>query len=111
AGSEPFGSDFSSKHCVQLLQCEKEILRAIDFIHYAMLNLATARSWLLQLPSWITFNQSVIAHFDTLIHVVAHNKPAVRPIEYATLTALTADLLAHSQSTSKEEKLYVMSLC
>lgn len=35
AGREPFGVAFNSKRFKQLLNCEKEILRCITFMHYA----------------------------------------------------------------------------
>lgn len=111
AKREPFGSDFNPERCIQLLAYEKEILRAIDFMHLAMVNIQNGRSYLAQLPIFQSFNQNIIANFNELITAVEQTKPVAMPIQTQTLETLKTTLVSNLSMHPEQERIYIYSLC
>lgn len=64
---ELMGEYFDPKRGMQLLQCEKEILRAIDFMHNALINIGPNNPVLNQTNSLRDFNNAITQTLDNLV--------------------------------------------
>jgi uncharacterized membrane protein YccC len=75
AAREPFGkAAFDPKRFIQTLNCEKEILRAIDFMHQALMKARRADHHFANLIPIQAFNTTTLAALDALIKAIETGK-------------------------------------
>lgn len=77
AGREPLGNPFDQKIFIQVLQCEKEILRAIHFMHLALKKVAMVNNSK-NLP---LFNQQILTAFDNIIRLLTEDENKITPLQ------------------------------
>lgn len=76
---EPLGRTFDPDHFAKVLYFEREILRAITFMHAALMNITLSERAFVYSDSTNAFNQAILTIFD-------HLHKAVRTDNAATLT-------------------------
>lgn len=108
---EPFGSDFDPEQCVQLLHCEKKILRSIDFMHHALLNIENPSDLQFATTHLAAFNLVIIEYFNTLIKIVEENKKTDIHLDFSSLPKLITELTQNASQASDNDRLYLSSLC
>lgn len=72
---EPKGSVFDPDSFMPPLYCEKEMLRAIDFMHDALGHLNDAQRQFLFSEEIKHFSEGILKALDTIIHVIDVGKP------------------------------------
>jgi uncharacterized membrane protein YccC len=103
AAREPFGkTPFDPKHFIQTLNCEKEILRAIDFMHQALIKIRKLDPHFTQLTDLQKFNETTITAFNTLIKPLEANKEdrSIMLPSFELLRAAVQEHLSHLKNGS-----------
>lgn len=103
---EPVGFFFDQKQFTMTLQNEKEILRAINFMHNALMNMQKHKHDFLALPSLPPFNQAVLECFDDLIKVIDRKAGVEHQFRLPTLEYLKQDLESR-ENGFKDESIYI----
>jgi uncharacterized membrane protein YccC len=89
---EPMGSAFDPKNFMLSFHCEKEMLRAIDFMHHALDRLDDKNNSFFTSPHLAEFNKSILLALDTLIRVIETSKLEGEHIHIPSLQPLKADI-------------------
>lgn len=72
---EPLGTEFSHARFLQTIYSEKEMLRAITFMHVALRHILEFSPNFAKTSAMESFNGTTIAAFDTLVSALDYNKP------------------------------------
>lgn len=104
---EPMITAFDTEHFMQSLYCEREILRAITFMHNAQLHLGQTRNTHLQSSAFKSFNDSVLLAINTLIKVIATNNPSQDHIHAPGFTGLKEDFQKNISTLSRDDLIYI----
>jgi uncharacterized membrane protein YccC len=108
AAREPLGDAFDSEHFVQSLQCEKEMLRAIDFMWHALSKLKFKHPALVDSSLLTAFNVDTIQSFNTLITIITSQRVTdTNYIQLTSFTHLKHDLRNAYPDISSEELTYL----
>jgi hypothetical protein len=101
---EPGAEFFDPELCVSILQIEKEILRSIDFMHHAIVNI---KAEILPRTSLQIFNESVVQSFNTLIKVIETNTSSECTIQIPSLKSLKSVTQNNLVTASRENMIYI----
>lgn len=104
---EPLGLAFSPLRFTQTLYCEREILRAITFMHDALIEVKKAEAIFPTLASAQNFNETVIHALNTFIQALESDNVVKNHIHIPALALLKDDLLKNIDSPSREELLHI----
>jgi uncharacterized membrane protein YgaE (UPF0421/DUF939 family) len=74
---ERLGVAFNQERFLQKIYCEKEILRAITFMHIAYKKIVQSAPDFANSPSLIHFNQAILNAFDSIVKALAAEKQKV----------------------------------
>jgi uncharacterized membrane protein YgaE (UPF0421/DUF939 family) len=98
---ERIGANFDRDHFMQILQCEKELLRAIYFMHLSMLK-SNAIKDILHLPAIDTFHQHITQAFTSLIHLVGKKRDQSELIYALSIAPLATAIYAYPAITAAD---------
>lgn len=108
ANREPLGQSFDPKHFIQLLQCEKEILRAIDYLHQALEHIGHLKDTIFQSSALQCFDQGILHSLDVLTKAI---EDAPLKIEDMVIVIPTASILKQAitdlTQLSQQDLLYL----
>lgn len=104
---EPLGASFDAQHCIQLLQCEKEIVRSIDFMHNALKNLKHPDIFLGQFPTLQIFNDSVLKSINTIVKVIEAKHLTETTLYIPSMKPLKEEISKKLTTFSYEELIYI----
>ncbi|MBA3662424.1 MAG: FUSC family protein [Gammaproteobacteria bacterium] len=107
AVSEPFGMSYDRKRFMQSLYCEKEILRAIDFMHYTVSHIKNIAYFTHELTTIANFNTLVIQNFDLLIKQIEVDVVTEEPLHLPSLHLLTNEFNETRTGLSPKDSIYI----
>lgn len=99
---------YRPEHVIQTLQCEKEILRCIDFMHNAFHHLHKTEAVFIRSEAFKNFNNAIIQCFQTLIKKIERNDS--EHIHLPSLADLKSDVQENIALIPYEESLYIDGL-
>lgn len=79
---------YDAEHFLYTLYCEKEVLRCIDFMYYAMMQLNTNNVFFSHSSPLFSFNEQILQFFNQLIHALIDNHkeqisiPSINNLKY-----------------------------
>lgn len=103
---EPFGIDFKTDHFQQTLFCERDILRAMIFMHQAFIHI-NQDAVLSTLPELTAFNHQVLETLNALKKVIETHKSTHTTISVPALEPLKRATQEHISPASQETWTYV----
>lgn len=107
AAPELMGKRFDPDHFAQTLYCEREILRAINFMDMALSKIESLRS-IYQTESPLTsFNTAVIQALNALIHALKTNQLTNSHIHLPDLKPIIQSLHEHIIEFAPEQRIYL----
>jgi uncharacterized membrane protein YccC len=89
---EPLTSAFDNADFMQSLYCERELLRAIIFMHNALSHIRISQKEFVQSNALRDFNDCIIRAIDTIISAISSNNSNKQHIHIPALTSLTTEL-------------------
>lgn len=101
---ERLGTLFDPVHFLQSLHCERDILRAISFMHQAKTHVSHANDILNDSSAAHTFNESILRALDTLTKAIESDNSKIEPIYIPNLSNLN-ELLGKKEDVSSRETL------
>lgn len=99
--------EYNPEQFVQTLYCEKEILRAIDFMHQALVMISYDDAVLSQTSEFHLFNETIIQSLDTFIKILHDGKKPQDHIHIPSVSPLKIVVQKNAASLSAEEMMYV----
>lgn len=106
---EPLGAAYDEKLFMQTLYCEKEILRAIDFMHYTLCKINNIGFFTQELSALTHFNTLILQTFSALIKQIEqmemHNK-AQETLRIPSLTRLTIEFKQRKMHLNEKDIVY-----
>ncbi len=108
SANEPFGPFFDPLHFMQSLQCEREMLRAINLMHQAMSQIKTAEQFI-HSDALRDFNDAVLQSLDKLILYISHiaNAAAMQTLPAFPLQALRDTVRKDIATLSQQESIHI----
>lgn len=110
SSTEPLHPEFSTTHFMQSLYCEREILRCITFMHYALTHIKSARDAYFQSPGAHFFNEIIIQSLNALIQALENPGDNSLHIHIPSLTPLKDELQKNLEKLSREDLIHVDGL-
>lgn len=107
---EPLGLKFSHEHFLQSLYCEREILRAITFMHNASSHLSRSTEGLFQQPALSAFNKMIIESLNHIIAAVKTQDINKIEITISGVNQLKEYIETNIHTSPREELLYIDGL-
>jgi uncharacterized membrane protein YccC len=107
SASEPLGTNFDPQHFVQSLNCERDILRSITFMHTALSHIKKIDKIFNKQPGSHAFNETIIQSLNTLVKAIESNEEQESHIHTPSLYLLKEELQKNIESPSREELIYV----
>lgn len=104
---EPFGVTFDTAHFFKSLQCEKDILRSIIFMHNAYSQVDEVKNFLNKSPAFAAFNLTILQSLDKLIAAIASEKPTTDLFIIPSPKLLREEIENHIKITSREKLIYL----
>lgn len=104
---EPFGTTFDTAHFFKSLQCEKEILRSIIFMHNAYIQVDEVRNFLNTSPAFTAFNLTVLQALDVLTETIAADKKTTNILVSPSLKPLKEEIENNIKINSREKLIYL----
>lgn len=101
---------FDTAHFMQSLYCEREILRAITYMHNALLFIKTKEGAFLKLSSLQIFNQTVIQSLTVIVAAINANEPYTTPAPIPSVNELKEEFDQNRGMTSREELIHADGL-
>ena len=108
AKREPLGDIFDPTHFIQSLQCEKEMLRAISFMHHALTSMGQSKNIIA--PALHLFGKTILSSLKILTTVIREGKASEFSIPLSPIKILKKEIEKNYTSFSQEEKICVDSL-
>lgn len=105
SASERLGPAFSTEHFMQSLYAEREMLRAITFMHNALLHNGQASILFAQSTTASVFNKEVLKTFETLIQALDLDDNEGRSITLPSIKDFKEEIRKHPYSS--DEMMYV----
>ena len=103
---EPLGSFYDPEQFIQFLHCEKEILRAIDFMYHTAIHIEMVEAR--EAAEIKTFNDAIVAALNSLIKTIAADKPDPQEhIHLPPLQPLKNKLHTMFAQASQDELIYI----
>lgn len=107
ARREPFGKKFDSEHFTQFLQCEIEIMRSIDFMHYAYKHDNNSFIVLKNILPLQEFHQQILSALQSIEETIEHPSNRTQSISIPSLHLIKEEIQKSQQDLSSDEKLTV----
>jgi len=104
---ERVGALFDPKHFVHSLYCEREMLRAIDFMHHALVNIKDARDLFTQSAALHTLNDTIIQSLDTIIQTIEAGTATPGHIHIPSIDPLREDIQKSVSTPTREQQIYI----
>lgn len=104
---EKLGSAFDPVHFSQSLYYEREILRAITFMHEAKSRVKNAADIFINSAAAHAFNETILQSLDTLIKGINRDKPEHEHIHIPSLQGIKEELQKNLTAPSREELIYI----
>lgn len=101
---EPLGSAFDPGHFMQSLYCEREILRAMTFMHNALSHIKNAEENFAQSAAAHNFNETIVNSLNTLIESIKNDETAKSHIHIPTLAGIKTEL---QNNSTQDELIFV----
>lgn len=99
---EKLGSTFNPVQFLESLYCEKELFRAIHFMHYALTALKETNFIITHLTYLNTFNEAILQIFKILMEVIS-SRSQTKPIQFPSLQTFKEEMQNHAE-LSKEQQ-------
>lgn len=106
AARERLGTFYDPKHFIQTLHNEKEILRSIDFMHYAFINIQETFPTFKKSPALDSFNETILQSLNTLVRVIETDEPPKEHLHIPTTSALQIELQKETSIQTPEKMVY-----
>lgn len=103
---ERLGPAFSSDHFVQTLYAEREILRAITFMHHALTNIRQVDSFM-HTQAMKIFNETILAALETLSEAIEKGSSKRKHIHIPSISPLQMSLEKNVRASANDEMMYV----
>jgi uncharacterized membrane protein YccC len=107
AAPELIGKRFDAQHFGRTLYCEREILRAINFIDLALSKVESLQSIYSQQNPLTPFNNEVMQTLDVLIKVLRTNNPASAHVHLPDISPMIQSLHQFHEQLTKEQGIYL----
>lgn len=107
---EPFGIPFNTRTFLEILACEREMLRAIIFMHLALIRIHTASTTFKRSTAAMAFNQQIMETFNTLINLLKTKKKVEAHIHIPALTSLKNEIHQNVNAPTPEDIIYMDGL-
>jgi hypothetical protein len=107
--TESFASAFDASRFAQLLYCEREMLRAITFMHNALTHIKQIDVLFNQSVEAKTFNSGIIQALDVLIQAIEKNKSTLA-LPMPSLNLLKDELQKNATISNQEDLIYLNGL-
>jgi uncharacterized membrane protein YccC len=104
---ERLGPAFSTDHFMQSLYAEREVLRAITFMHNALARDNTASTLFTQSYAAQIFNGSVLQTLDALIKAAGLNSAEPEPIHLPSIKAFKEELKKNTIVLLPDQMVYI----
>lgn len=104
---EPWGSSFDPNVFIQSLYCEKEILRAINFMHTALQHIKSVDKLLAPSSTLHAFNDHIIQALNTLIRAAEQKPVPTEHIHIPAIYKLKEDIRKNFIFPPQEDQLYL----
>lgn len=104
---ELVGKRFDPSHFADTLYCEREILRAINFMEMALAKIAAAGLPSASPQALASFHQTVINGFDMIIHVLKSNRTDGSHVHLPAISLLSAALQPYSAELPASARVYL----
>lgn len=102
---EPLGKSFNRDHFTQTLHYEKAILRAVIFMHAALVKTVNAEEIFISSETGKAFNKAVLKSLDALKTAIQSNKSTKEPIQFPALTTLKNEI--EQAASFQDERIYI----
>ncbi len=107
---EPLARAFDPYHFTRTLYLERELLRAITFMHTALAHVQKAKKVFMQSEKVKAFNQAILKSLDTLKVAASSDTPPQDAINIPSLISIQDDLQHAIEMPSREEMIYIDGL-
>jgi len=97
---EPVGSTFDPENFMHSFHCEKEMLRAIDFMHHALTQITLTHQTFVQPDALREFNDKIVLALNTIIRVIEAGQPGTDHIHVPSPDSL-------KQMMQKDDVFYI----
>lgn len=108
--TESFGSAFDSTRFAQLLYCEREMLRAITFMHNALTHIKQIDVLFNQSTETKTFNSGIIQALDILIQAIEKKDKPNLVLQIPSLNLLKEALQKNIADSHQDDLIYLNGL-
>ncbi len=107
AAPELIGKRFDPEHFGRSLYCEREILRAINFMDMALSKVESIQSIYMTQNPFITFNQSVIQALDVLVRALRSKPSTTHHVHLPDLNMLIGAIQEQPAFSVSNQHLYL----
>jgi len=107
---EPLGEAFNSEHFIQTLYCEREMLRAITFMHNALVHIPHVKATYLTASAVLEFNNELVKGLDDLIHAIETDAPQKLPVLIPSFDTIRDRIEKIAPTISRDEQIYIDGL-
>lgn len=104
---EPMGKPYDPEHFTRSLYCEREILRAINFMDLALSHIEDAKSVYPELSALGKFNDTVMNALDVLSNALRTKSYDTSHIHLPNIDELRSSIYAHTRFKDSSERLYI----
>ena len=107
SATELMGKRFDSDHFARTLYCEREVLRAINFMDIALGSMPSAHTIYTAPNPLAALTSAITSSLDVLVHVLKTNRQAGAHIHLPLRPELTEALLQRTQGLPAAEQVYL----
>lgn len=104
---EPLGVSYDRKLFMQILQCEREILRSIDFMSLAKANIQNLSLIVKDFKRLEAFNDAIIHALGVIIRMMESEPELKEHIHLSAFTALKAEIHQNRTFATQDDTIYV----
>lgn len=107
SATESFTSAFDATHFAQSLYFEREMLRAITFMHHALVHIKQLDILFNQSKQTRAFNEDTIQALNTLIHAIETKNTPNQSIHVPSLELLKTEFQKNISLSSRDDLTYI----
>lgn len=107
AKRELLGTLFDAEHYLLLLKCERDMLRAISFMHYAYVSSSEVHQFLMRQSAMTPFNNMICEQFIKLHHCLQNKIPLVGACNSLLFTTLQQQIMTEKNTLSPDAQVKV----
>lgn len=104
---EKFGLAFSNEHFMESLYFEREILRAMTFMHQAILHAHEIKTLFIESKAGKIFNNQTLASLSNLINLIEKDEPPKTPIILPLIQPFMDEINASQTHLSDLHRVYL----